>query len=261
MPVVSVIIPCYNSHQFLTEAITSIQKQTFTDHEIIVVNDGSTNPETIHTLNDLAASVQVLHRSNGGLAAARNFGIAQCSGNIIVTLDSDDKFDTTFMAKAVSILQNKAAVGVVSSYVKEFGASTKTWRAGATDDFSFFTENRIVACCAFRKRCWTDVGGYDEQMRNGLEDWEFWIRVTQQGWKVHVIPEKLFFYRKAASSMLVQETRPKMAAILDYMIAKHHDWYVASLKNGIIEKQLLNKRTLTLRRIAGLFLEKLTGKF
>ncbi|HUQ96900.1 MAG TPA: glycosyltransferase family 2 protein, partial [Chitinophagaceae bacterium] len=117
------------------------------------------------------------------------------------------------------------------------------------------------ACCAFRKKCWTDVQGYDEQMRHGSEDWEFWIRVTQQGWKVYVIPERLFFYRKTENSMLVSETRPKMSVILDYMIEKHHNWYIASLKKGILEKQLLNKKNLTLRRIAGLFFEKLTGKF
>jgi glycosyltransferase involved in cell wall biosynthesis len=261
MPHVSVIIPCFNAHHFLKEAIESIQQQTYKDMEVLVVNDGSTDTDTLAALGQLPNEIIILHKQNGGLASARNFGIAHSQGNVIVTLDSDDKFHKTFVAKAVRVFKNDPAIGVVSSYVQEFGSSHNTWRAGATDDFSFFTENRIVACCAFRKECWTMAGGYDEVMRSGAEDWEFWIRVTQLGWKVHVIPEKLFFYRKTQNSMLAEETRPKMAQILNYMISKHHDWFIASLKKGILEKQLINKKNLTFRRIIGLFIEKLTGKF
>lgn len=261
MPVVSVVIPCFNSHQYLLEAIASVAQQTYTDHEIIVVNDGSTDVATVAALQQLPSGVTVLHKRNGGLASARNFGIARATGNVIVTLDSDDRFQKSFFKKAVAVLQQNPETGVVSSYVKEFGVSKKTWRSSATDDFSFLTENRIVACCVFRRKCWEEVGGYDEKMRSGMEDWDFWIRVTQQGWKVHVIPQRLFFYRKSSASMLVNETRPKMAAILDYMIAKHQVWFLSSLKKGILEKKLLNKENLTLRRLAGLLVEKLLGKF
>lgn len=261
MPLVSVVIPCFNSHEFLPEAIDSVRQQTFKDFEIIVVNDGSTNDETIHTLNHLDTSIKLLNKENGGLASARNFGIQNSSGEIIVTLDSDDKFDKRFFEEAVIILNKEKDTGIVSSYVQEFGTSSKIWRTTAYDDFSFLTENRVVACCAFRKKCWEEVGGYDEQMRLGCEDWEFWIRVTQKNWKVHIIPKPLFFYRKSEDSMLSSETKPKMQEIMDYMVHKHQDWFLNSLKKGIIEKQLLNKKNLTLRRTFGLYIEKLSGKF
>lgn len=261
MPFVSVIIPCYNSHQYLNEAIVSVQQQTYNDVEIIVVNDGSTKKETITVLEGLPAQVTLLNKPNGGLASARNFGIAHSTGAIIVTLDSDDKFEKTFIKSALAVMQSNSAVGIVSSYVQEFGTSSNLWRTTAVDDASFLTENRVVACCAFRKQCWEEVGGYDEAMRSGCEDWEFWIRVTQKGWKVHVIPKPLFFYRKHASSMLTTETTPKMNVILDYMISKHHDWFISSMKKAIIDKTLLNKKNLTLRRIIGLLVEKIKGKF
>jgi hypothetical protein len=98
-------------------------------------------------------------------------------------------------------------------------------------------------------------------MRSGYEDWEFWLRVTQKGWKIHVIPERLFFYRKSSDSMLTSETKPKLEGILHYMIRKHQDWFFTSLKKGIIEKKLINKENLSVRRIFGLLIEKLTGKF
>jgi glycosyltransferase involved in cell wall biosynthesis len=257
----SVIIPCYNEGSELLEAIESIKKQTYNDKEIIVVNDGSTNPETLSLLTKLGPDIIVKHKSNGGLASARNYGIRHANGDIIVTLDSDDKFEKSFISKAVKILDRQPDIGIVSSYVQEFGISKNVWRSTAYDDFSFLTENRIVACCAFRKKCWDEAGEYDEQMRSGLEDWEFWIRVTKIGWKVHVIPERLFYYRKKASSMLVDETRPKMESIVSYVMNKHKDWFLSSLKKGIVEKKLLNKQNLKVRRIIGLLVEKLIGKF
>lgn len=261
MLLVSVIIPCYNSHEYLQEAIASMQQQTYTNIEIIVVDDGSTNTQTIATFAQLPDNITILRKPNGGLASARNFGIAHSNGNIIITLDSDDKFAISFVKKAIAILEKRPTVGVVSSYVKEFGARAKIWRTSAVDDLSFLVENRVVACCAFRKQCWEEVGGYDETMRWGCEDWEFWIRVTQKGWKVHIIPKPLFFYRKHASSMLANETIPKMDVIVDYMITKHHDWFMSRLKKAIVEKTLVNKKTLTLRRIMGLVLEKIRGEF
>jgi glycosyltransferase involved in cell wall biosynthesis len=257
----SVIIPCFNDALYLPEALASVQAQTYQQLEIIVVNDGSTDKATLAVLQQLPAHVQVINQENAGLAAARNKGIDHSKGEVIVTLDSDDRFEKTFIAKAVSILRQQTQVGVVSSWVQEFGASKKIWRAGAVDDESFLIENRIVACCAFRRQCWIDAGGYDEAMRHGLEDWDFWIRVTGKGWKVKVIKKPLFFYRKKPQSMLLSETKPRMMELLAYLFEKHRGWYDARLQKAIAEGTLLNKKTLTLRRIAGLFWEKLTGKW
>lgn len=261
MPLVSVIIPCYNSHEYLQEAIDSILQQTFTDYEIIIINDGSSNEATLDFLNKLPSSIIVLHKENGGPASARNLGIQKSRGEIIVALDSDDKFEKTFIERSVNILGKTEEIGVVSCYVKEIGTSNKIWRTKAYDDFSFFIENRIVACCAYRKKCWTDVNGFDESMSLGLEDWDFWIRVTQKGWKVYIIKKPLFYYRKKLSSMMVDKTHPNMSVILDYMFRKHHDWFLNNLKKGIIEKLLLNKKTLTVKRLLGLTKEKIEGKF
>jgi glycosyltransferase involved in cell wall biosynthesis len=261
MPLISVIIPCYNAHEYLEDAISSVQQQDFHDYEIIVVNDGSTAKATIESLAKLPAVIQVIHQENRGLAGARNTGIAAAKGSIIITLDSDDRFHRSFFSKAAKKLAEDKFLGIVTSYVQEFGESHKVWRSTAVDDFSFLTENRIVACCAFRRICWEDAGGYDETMRSGMEDWDFWIRVTQRGWKVCVLAERLFYYRKKKESMLVSETRPRMEELVNYIMQKHQDWFLSSIRKGIVEKQLLNKKNLSLRRIAGLFYEKLTGKF
>jgi len=261
MPLVSVIIPVYNSHEHLQEAIDSVLNQTFRDLEIIIIDDGSDNPATLDFLKTLAPPLRVLYKENGGPATARNLGIRESTGDFIVALDSDDKFERTFIEKSLKILEAQPAVGVVSCYVKEFGKTSKVWKTRAYDDFSFLVENRIVACCTYRRQCWTDVNGFDESMSLGLEDWDFWIRVTQKGWKVFVIPEPLFFYRKKDASLMVDKTHPNMSQILDYMLQKHQQWFLQGLKKGIMEKTLLNKTTLTLKRILGLAKEKINSKF
>jgi hypothetical protein len=92
MPEVSVIIPCYNQGQYLHEAIDSVLAQTFTDLEIIVVDDGSTDPATREILDTLnRTNTWLLRRKNGGLAAARNSGISTASGRYILPLDCDDR--------------------------------------------------------------------------------------------------------------------------------------------------------------------------
>ena len=261
MPEVSVIIPCYNSHEYLGEALKSIFNQTFKDLEIIVIDDGSSKEETITYLKSLPSNIKVLYKKNGGPASARNLGIQESKGEFIVALDSDDKFHRKFIETSINILKQHKEVGIVSCYAKHFGLSNKVWRTKAHDDFSFFLENKIVACSAYRKQCWLEVNGFDESFVLGLEDWDFWIRVTQKGWKVHVINKAMFHYRKKESSMMVDHTSPNMHIILDALINKHHDWMLKNLKKGILEKSLINKRTLTLRRTFGLFIEKLTGKF
>lgn len=261
MTYVSVIIPCYNSHQFLGEAIASVKKQTFTNLEIIVVNDGSTDKQTLAALSSLDASIKVLHKENGGPASARNYGIKHSVGDVIIPLDSDDLFAPDFINQAVHLLTRNPKIGVVSSYVREIGNGNKIWRTTAVDDFSFLLENRLVACAAYKKQCWTDANGYDEKMHLGNEDWDFWIAVTKAGWKVHIIPKPLFYYRKKKSSMMVDKTIPNKSIILDYMIDKHHDWFIANLKKGILEQRLINKNNLTLRRRAGLLLEKVKEQF
>ena len=106
MPLVTVIIPCYNDGHYLDDSVSSVKSQTFTDIEIIIVNDGSTDHATIQKLNSFNDPlITVLNKENGHLSSARNHGIRHAKGQIIVTLDSDDRFEKTFIEKGVAILK------------------------------------------------------------------------------------------------------------------------------------------------------------
>jgi len=101
-PLISVVIPCYNDGRYLPETLERLSKQTYSNFEIIIVNDGSTDAETLKILDQLASQgdgIQVLHKKNGRMSSARNHGAAAAKGEILVALDADDYFDPQFFKK------------------------------------------------------------------------------------------------------------------------------------------------------------------
>jgi len=234
---VSVIIPCHNHGNYIHEAIDSILHQTYQDFEIIIVNDGSDDVETLNILKQIdIRNTRVYHKENGDVASARNYGIKKSRGEYILTLDADDKFDPSFLEKGLNILASQPQTGMVTCYVKRFGnnkVSTNQFSGGNVTDF--LVKNNAVACLLFRYKCWEDVGGYDENI-SGYEDWEFAINVTKQGWSVYSIPEYLFYYRKVEGSMYdrVSEERPE---IIKYIVQKHKDVFQQNIVDVIYEKE------------------------
>src|SRR5688572_30177035 len=128
MTKVSVIIPCYNLGKFLNEAIESVLSQTLRDYEIIVVNDGSTDKETIHIINELKNPlIKVVQTSNQGLSAARNTGIFFSKGDYILPLDADDKIEPSYLEKAVKVLDENENIGIVYCEAMFFGEENGKW--------------------------------------------------------------------------------------------------------------------------------------
>lgn len=226
---VSVIVPCYNHAHFLNEALKSVLDQSYTDWECIIVNDGSPDHTEVVAQEWVAKDTRFkyLYKENGGLSSARNAGISKAMGEFILTLDADDKYETTFMEKALGVMRNNSGVGVVSSWGirfidnKQFGEHHP--KGVNLKDFLF--GNAAIGTSLFRKKCWEEVGGYDENMKKGYEDWEFYIRVCQLGWAVHIIEEVLFFYRQHPVSMRTAALKSYDAEIKKYIYGKHKQLY------------------------------------
>ncbi len=237
---ISVVIPCFNDGEYLPETISRLMKQTYPHFEIIVVNDGSTDLHTLEVLTQISAQgVTVLHKENGRMSSARNYGVKHAKGSIIAALDADDYYENSFFEKAIERFSNKPEVAVVTSHIQLFGDFNKVARPRGGNEFNFLFNSECPACAMVRKSCWDEVGGYDENMKMGYEDWEFYIRITKKGWIVEVIPEKLLFYRQTQSSTHKNDTIPNRQAIINYIVDKHSDWYLANLKKLIASKQVL----------------------
>ena len=201
MTLVSIIVPCYNQAQYLYESLQSIADQTYTHWECIIVNDGSPdNTEAVaRKWETKDARFIYLYKENGGVSSARNLGIEKAKNEYILTLDADDKYDPTFLEKALTILLANDELGIVSSWGQYFtnDKQFQVFKSNAKTVTDFLFYNGInMGSSLFRKVCWEQVDGYDEDSRNGYEDWEFYLRVCALGWKVHVIEEELFFYRQ-----------------------------------------------------------------
>lgn len=194
---VSVIIPCYNSGRFLLEAINSVKNQTFSDWEIIVVDDGSTDKETKDILCNLQEdrSLKIIHQINKGPSQARNAGISLARGDLILPLDADDTISPCYMEEAVPLFDKEKNLGIVYCRAKKFGKECGEW---VLPDFSprrMAYSNVIFVSAFFKKSDWKLVGGYPIYAKDGLEDYAFWLRILSLKREVYKINKILFNYR------------------------------------------------------------------
>lgn len=223
---VTVIIPCFNDGLYILRALDSVLNQTLAPTEIIIVDDGSSEP-TLKVLQGIQHElVDIIYQKNQGVSVARNNGIRCAKTEYILTLDADDFLEKTFIAKAFSILSdnNNERVGAVGCYVNilkndVLDFEVKKPLGGNVKDFLW--TNNATSCSLFRKECWTEVGGYDEKMINGYEDWEFWIAITSREWKVSIIKEPLFTYRKKKVSRDVVARNEHDFELRKYIFLKH----------------------------------------
>jgi glycosyltransferase involved in cell wall biosynthesis len=226
-PLVSIIIPCYNSGKYLLEAIESIENCTDSvSYEIIITDDGSTEVFTKNTLKNFEEKYHILYQENKGPAAARNTGIKQSKGDFILFLDSDNKIVSGFIDKAAKVLLQDDTIGVVYSDAYFFGESEKPRFSPKAHDFSeLLYQNYIDMCSMIRKSVWISVGGLDEhKVLIGREDWDFWLRVSKADWRFHFINEKLYQYRVRKESLIDTVNRKiDQNSAREYIYAKHID--------------------------------------
>ena len=194
---VSVVMPCYNDSKYLKEAVDSVLGQSYPNVELIIIDDGSDDAATLADLKELAEkdNVRVLFADHGGPSAARNFGIAQANGSYILPVDSDDRIAPDYIAKAVPVLQSDDNIGIVYCRAELFGERSGPWDLGDFSMARMLVRNQIFVSALFRKADWQAVGGFAEQYKSGIEDYDFWLSILELGRSVVRLDEVLFFYR------------------------------------------------------------------
>lgn len=212
-PFLSIIIPCYNHGRFVDEAVDSLFRQTWQDFEIIIVNDGSTDGETNQILSTYQRpKTRVVNlEKNVGLPAARNAGIREARGRYICCLDADDKFQETYLEKALIVMEINAGISFVWAWTQVFGSESRVWYSPQFDPERMLFYNLLNSLGVFRRQAWEKAGGFYEVMRYGFEDWEFWVRLTGYGFRGHRISEKLILYRRVGYSFAQRAAEKKDA--------------------------------------------------
>ncbi|XCF07739.1 glycosyltransferase family A protein [Tamlana crocina] len=233
---VSIIVPCYKQAHLLDETLNSVLHQTYENWECIIVNDGSPDhtEEVAREWCKKDKRFSYLSKDNGGLPAARNTGIKNSSGKLILALDSDDILHEQYIEKLLPHF-NDPSVGIVTSYryffVKSKTNIIKIYKPKGNNYRHLMFENQLMPSSIYKKECWGEVGGYDESMRKGFEDWEFWLNITKRGWQYHTVEEPLFYYRKAKKSMLVDTVRNHSETNKKYIFQKHKELYIKHFDN------------------------------
>lgn len=245
---VSVIVPCYNQGDFLNDALGSVWEQGYQDWECVIVNDGSTDQSEQVALQWVNKDSRFKYFSipNGGVSHARNFGISRSSGTYILPLDGDDKISPNYLEEAVKAI-SATGITLVYGVTKRFGAETGKW---ATTPYAFKTllHQNLVPCTAlYRKADFDKTSGYCEEMREGLEDWEFWLTLLDENSKVIKLDNIFLYYRRKTDSRSYEITKAHEAKMKRQIVKNHqqlYDRYLPDLITLYHERSYLEKSLL-----------------
>lgn len=241
---ISVIVPCYNQSSYLSECLKSVLDQTYKDWECIIVDDGSPDNTEDIALEWVKKDERFKYykKTNGGVSSARNFGIEKASGKWILPLDGDDKIANRYLELASKEFDDFDIIYCIGNY---FGNKSGEI---ILDDFEItkiLLENQIFCTAFFKKQDWIKVGGFDESMHKGYEDWEFWLRLISLK-KASIRVKKInylgFFYRIKDISRNTQAMHENDSEIRNYLFVKHNLLYQENIT--AISKLLQENRKL-----------------
>jgi glycosyltransferase involved in cell wall biosynthesis len=236
MPLVSVVMPVFDTGEPLREALSSLDAQTFRDFETVIVDDGSTDSRTRAILEHAAARPRTtVHRTpNRGPARARNLAVEHAAGRYILPLDADDYLAPACLARTVAALEEEPATGVAYTWIGLVGAHHGVWRTGGFSLEELLAHCTLHPCSLYRREVWTDVGGYDPRFVESCEDWDFWIGAASRGWRGRCVPEVLVYYRRSESGRDRLARSPGVSGnLMRAIVRKHRADYAAHLEGTL----------------------------
>jgi glycosyltransferase involved in cell wall biosynthesis len=228
-PLISVVIPYYNLGRFLPECLQSVYGSEGVRFEVIVVNDGSTDADSIEVLREQEAvgypQMRVLNIPNGGLANARNVGAELARGELVAFVDADDCVGPTFLARAMAVLQRFKNVHLAYSWVRFFDGGHGIWHSWSFDLPYLLCHNELVPLVVVRRDSFLRHGRNKPHIIYGLEDFEGWISMAEAGCGGVSIPEPLVRYRIREDSMFKVIENDKKLYLYDLISHEHPELY------------------------------------
>ena len=207
MPTISVIVPAYNVERTILETVESVQQQTFSDFELIVINDGSTD-RTLKLLNTVKdPRLKVFSYTNGGLPTARNRGISHATGEFLAFLDADDLWTPDKLELQLAALQQHPEAGVAYSWtyfkdeqgVHSYADESNRFEGNVYADLLVKNFLHNGSNPLIRKQAIESVGEFDPTLKS-CEDWEFYLRLAAK-WHFVLVPKPQILYRQSSGSM------------------------------------------------------------
>ncbi|MGD8451828.1 MAG: glycosyltransferase [Phycisphaerae bacterium] len=201
-PAVTVVTPFHDTGDVFRQTAACVLGQSFQQWEWLIVNDGSTDSAALSLLDEYRRRdprIRVIdHPQNRGLPAARNTGFAEARSDFVFLLDDDDLIEPTTLEKAFWYLRAHPSYAMANGWSVGFGASTYLWQLGFERGAEFLQQNLTPCMAMIRRSAYQAIGGFAEDIRGGMEDWDFWLHLASRGMWGGTIPEYLTWYRRRA---------------------------------------------------------------
>lgn len=226
---ISIIIPVYNNEKEIAETLQSVKNQTFTNWECIVINDGSIDHSEMVILENISGDnrFQYCFQENKGVCVARNSAIEISKGNYILPLDGDDLLSPEFLTRTVAVLDSRPEINVVYTDVQFFGKKKGLYQLPSYSLEALLGQNLMVCTSLFRRVDYDKTIGYNPNMQEGLEDWDFWLSLLGNGGNAYKIPEALFYYRIQSKSRTTRINLEKQHLLRRQIYENHKDLYAS----------------------------------
>jgi glycosyltransferase involved in cell wall biosynthesis len=244
-PLVSVIVPAYNVAEFIGDALNSVLAQTFSDYEIIVINDGSPDTEALErALAPYMSRIVYIKTENQGVSAARNTAIRAARGSLLAFLDGDDIWLAHYLEVQVKMIQDDPTIDVLYPNVLMFGEGSATGeefmthcpsKGPVTFESLLSQECNVSNCSIARRDAIFRAGLYDESLRS-VEDFDLWLRVIKTGGRIAYHRDVLARYRRRRGSLTADPvwlTRH----VLNVMDKVRDTMELTPSENAVLERQ------------------------
>lgn len=228
---VSVVIPHYNLGKYLPSTVEAATRADWDQLEIILVDDGSTDPDSREMVDRLEsegpANLRVIRKENGGLASARNRGAEEANGEFLMLLDADDLFEPSFVSRAVDVLRRYENVHIVYSWERYIEASEDVFPCWNFEFPYLLGHNMTCPISLMYRQSYLTYGPSKRAMAYNFEDFELWINLVKAGCGGVALVDPLSFYRIRRDSMWQGSAREQHLFLQDRIARFHPDLYAA----------------------------------
>ena len=248
---VEAVITSYNQGDMILEALQSVCVQTVLPQQIIIVDDGSSDEHSMDILNrieknmDFPVPVRIHYQKNSGVSAARNAGIRQTGSALVLVLDGDDTLEPTYIEEVSGLLLESPQMVAASSGMWAFGILNAVIRPTGGDIIPFLSHNCCPATHILRKKAYMACAGYDETMRLGFEDWDFFLSLLENApqAQIGIVGEPLINYRTSPVSTNVKSMNQRLN-LMRYIIEKHKSSYLDHLTEVLLDLEAISDSRL-----------------
>lgn len=243
MKQVSVIIPCYNVASYIEQCLDSVLGQTYQNLDIVVVDDGSTDT-TLGMLKEYQKKdtrIRIVSKENGGLASARNAGLAVATGTYFILLDSDDVMMSEKVATQVAWMENTTCDVMYSDLYHFWDGTSAIYRLDipelSHDQYEGLLKGNHINpnTICMNRSVYERIGGFDESLRSA-EDWEYWLRIAQAGINIGYLSKPLTLYRMRTNSLSADAVTMYTTAL--QVLEKQKTFSITAVQQTIIANEI-----------------------